>query len=312
MKVHPYLKNYRWLALGLLMAGAALWPVAGSWAQGASVYLPLIFKGTGSGLALRFYGHGTGDIDRVKIKIDAPAVPADVGSGAFTLEFWMKANAADNNGSAACNTNSGWITGNGILDRDVFGNGDFGDYGVVLSNDRIAFGVSVGGNGTTLCGNTIVANGQWHHIAVTRSGGTLQIYVDGQLDAQLTNGPTGNVSYNDNRSTSYPNSDPFLVIGAEKHDAPPQGAYPSYNGHFDELRISNIRLYTGNFTRPSAPFTTNANTMALYHFDTGPAGACTGTVTDSSGAVGGPSNGVCNYGGSGSAGPVYVNDTPFP
>lgn len=315
MKVNPDLKNYRWLALGLLIAGAALWPVAGSWAQSGSVYLPLIFNnatggGTGSGLALRFYGHGTGDIDRVKIKIDAPAVPADVGSGAFTLEFWMKANAADNNGSAICPDNNGWIYGNGILDRDVFGNGDHGDYGVVLADDRIAFGVSVGGSGTTLCGNTVVANGQWHHIAVTRSGGTLQIYVDGQLDTQLANGPTGNVSYRDNRGTSYPNSDPYLVIAAEKHDA--GSSFPSYNGHFDELRISNIRRYTGNFTRPSAPFATDANTMALYHFDTGPAGACTGTVTDSSGAAGGPSNGTCRYGGSGSAGPVYINDTPFP
>ena len=280
-----------------------------------TIYLPLVLKDSdggnvGSGLALRFYGHGSGDIDRVKIKIDAPEVPADIGSGAFTLEFWMKANPANNNGYANCETESGWITGNGILDRDIFDDGDYGDYGVVLADDRIAFGVSVGANGTTLCGNTIVANNAWHHIAVTRSGGTLQIFVDGVLDASTDFGPSGNVSYRNNRSTGYPNSDPYLVIGAEKHDA--GSAYPSYNGYFDELRISNIRRYTGNFTRPSAPFTTDGNTVALYHFDAGPAGACTGAVADSSGAAGGPSNGTCKYGGSGTSGPVYVNDTPFP
>ena len=52
------------------------------------------------GYSLRFRGHGTNDIDRVKIKLDAPAVPADV-SGNFTIEFWLKATLADNS-SAAC------------------------------------------------------------------------------------------------------------------------------------------------------------------------------------------------------------------
>jgi hypothetical protein len=315
------LKSSYALALACLgLIGLAVAAVAQS---GGPIYLPVVLKDysgptppptatspPGSGFALRFYGHGTNDIDRVKVKIDAPAVPADIGSGAFTLEFWMKAGAANNNGYANCGAESGWITGNGILDRDVYGAGDFGDYGVVLADDGIAFGVSVGGSGTTLCGNTVVADNTWHHIAVTRSGGTLQIYVDGTLDASTNSGPSGNVSYNDGRSTAWPNSDPYLVIGAEKHDA--GSGFPSYNGYFDELRISNIRRYTSNFTRPSAPFTPDGNTMALYHFDAGPAGACTGTVADSSGAGGGPSNGACKYGGSGASGPVYVTDTPFP
>ncbi|MEW6569468.1 MAG: M23 family metallopeptidase, partial [Chloroflexota bacterium] len=45
--------------------------------------------------SLRFYGNGYGDLDRVKILIDAPARPADVGATDFTLEWWMKAFAAD-------------------------------------------------------------------------------------------------------------------------------------------------------------------------------------------------------------------------
>jgi hypothetical protein len=49
-----------------------------------------------AGASLRFHGHGVGDIDRVKIRIDDPATglpgpPADVGATDFTLEFWMKA-----------------------------------------------------------------------------------------------------------------------------------------------------------------------------------------------------------------------------
>jgi hypothetical protein len=267
----------------------------------------------GSRLALRFYGHGPGapQQDRVKIRIDGPPAPADIGAGDFTIEFWLKANLSDNDGSAACNINDGWITANIIVDRDVFGAGDYGDFGVALSNGRIVFGISRGGAGTTVCGATNVANGVWYHIAVTRASatGVARIFVDGQLDGEAT-GPTGDISYRNGRSTSYPNSDPFLVLGAEKHDA--GAAYPAYSGFFDELRLSTTVRYMGNFTRPTAPFATDAATAALYHFDEGPAGACTGMVLDSSGANGGPSHGQCFYGGAGPSGPVYVADQPFP
>jgi hypothetical protein len=50
------------------------------------------------GYSLRFYGNGTGDIDRVKIRIDdptnnLPGPPADIGATDFTIEFWVKGNA---------------------------------------------------------------------------------------------------------------------------------------------------------------------------------------------------------------------------
>ncbi len=275
------------------------------------VALPLIFGGSrGVGFSLRFYGHGVNDIDRVKIQIDAPAVPADIGAGDFTVEFWLKANPGENAGVATCDVNDGWITGNIVLDRDIWGSGDYGDYGIALSGGRVAFGVNHFVNGgNSICGATNVADGVWHHIAVTRraSDGALRIYVDGQLDGQGA-GPSGNLSYRDGRSTAYPN-DPFLVVAAEKHDAGSE--YPSFSGWLDELRLSDVVRYTANFVRPSAPFSADSNTMALYHFDEGPAGPCTGTVLDSSGADGGPSNGQCRHGGSALLGPVYSADTPF-
>ncbi len=255
----------------------------------------------GSGTSLRFYGNGTGDIDRVKIRIDAPERPADIGATDFTIEFWMRAVPGENNSGACTGGGDNWINGNTIIDRDIYGPGDFGDFGISLYGGRIAFGVNNGSAGQTLCGATNVVNNQWRHIAVVRvrNTGLMQIYVDGVLDAQTT-GPTGDVSYRNGRSTSWP-KDPFLVFGAEKHDAGP--AYPSYRGWLDEVRLSNIRRYNGNFTRPAAPFQPDANTVGLYHFDEGSGNV----INDSSG---GGSHGERRFGGS-PAGPVWSTETPF-
>jgi hypothetical protein len=280
-----------WVIMGIMPAG-----VQTANSQGASNF------------SLRTYGNGTGFIDRVEISID-PQVPADIGDN-FTLEWWMKASLAENSSpGASCGSNAGWITGNILLDRDINGAGDYGDWGISVTNGRIAFGVSQGSSGNTICGLRTVANGAWHHVAVTRnlSSGQLRIFVDGALDVEGS-GPTGNVSYRDGRPVSS-SKDPMLVIGAEKHDFD-NNAYPSYSGWIDELRISNTIRYSSNFTPPTAPFSTDPNTAALYHFNEGPVGTCQGTIVDSSGASGGPSSGTCRYGGN-PAGPVYSADNPF-
>ncbi|MCS6910150.1 MAG: LamG domain-containing protein [Anaerolineales bacterium] len=278
----------------------------------AGLTLPQHSNAHPGGASLRFYGNGVNDIDRVKIPLGNPSRPVNVG-GDFTLEFWLKADA-NNQGQATCGANDGWITGNILIDRDIFGALENGDYGLSLHRSgntrRIAFGVSNGNGGNTLCGNINVADGAWHHVAVTRnaSTGQLRIFVDGVLDAQGS-GPTGDISYQVGRATMYPNSDPFLVLGAEKHDAGSQ--YPSFSGWLDDVRLSNIIRYTGDFTRPAAPLTADANTVALYSLDGGPGNCTSGSlITDSSGASGGPSHGECRFGGS-PAGPVWSSDTPF-
>lgn len=259
-----------------------------------------------AGTSLRFFGNGVAapGLDRVEIPLDAPPRPADVGAGDFTLELWIKAPAGENASTAVCNAgNDAWIEGNIVLDRDVFGPGDWGDWGISLMNRRLAFGVSEGTSGATACGAAIVDDGLWHHVAFTRraSDGLMQVFLDGMLDGSVT-GPTGDLSYRDGRS-GFP-KDPFLVLGAEKHDAGAE--FPSYSGWMDELRISTVRRYTAAFIPPPGPFTTDASTAALYHFDEG-----TGNlIGDSSGAAGGPSHGTRQFGGS-PAGPLWSADVPF-
>jgi hypothetical protein len=255
------------------------------------------------GFSLRYHGNGYGDLDRVKISLDNPARPVDAGAADFTLEFWMKALPGEN-GSPACTSGSDtWIFGNTIFDRDIEGPGDYGEYGVSLAGGVIAFGVHNGTEALTLCGTSNLADGAWHHAAVTRrlSDGQMSIFVDGALQAQA-DGPDGDLSYRDGRTTTYPD-DPFLVIGAEKHDTD-YTTYPSFSGWIDEVRLSDSLRYTGGFTAPASPFTTDANTLALYHFDEG----FGNTIHDSSSNPSGPSHGVRIYGGV-INGPEWTDDT---
>jgi hypothetical protein len=253
-----------------------------------------------AGFMLRFYGNGWGDIDRVKIPID-PHVPLDIGDD-FTLEWWMKADPAEN-GGASCTTGAheDWIYGNTIFDRDVFGAGDYGEYGVSIAGERLAFGVNNGSASYTLCGGIPVADHSWHHVAVTRlDTGEMAIFVDGMMDA-VGSGPPGEVSYRDARSSSYPTRDPYLVIGAEKHD---EGTdYPSYSGFLDEIRMSDVVRYSARFTPPSGPFSNDDDTIAIYHFDEGRGD----TLGDSAGS----SDGQRRYGGFTNGPEWFVSDLLF-
>jgi hypothetical protein len=256
--------------------------------------------------SLRFFGNGVAapTLDRVVVPLDAPARPIDVGAGDFTIELFLKAPLGSNGSTVACTAaNDAWIFGNIVVDRDIFGPGDFGDFGLSLMRGKAAFGVADASSGATACGATDLRDGAWHHLALTRreSDGLVQVYLDGFLDGQAA-GPAGNLSYRDGRSGE--TWDPYLVFGAEKHDAGAE--FPSFSGWLDEVRVSTVRRYTAAFVPPSWPFATDPATAALYHFDEG-----SGTVAlDSSGVSGGPSHGERRVGGS-PAGPVYSGDSPF-
>lgn len=270
------------------------------------------FGGSGEGYALRFYGNGIDDIDRVKIRIDdetttAAGPPHDVGSTDFTIELWIRGNASDNGAGPIGCGGYNWINGNIVVDRDRFNQGRA--FGLSIGGGLLNFGVINQGSATeTICGTTDVLDGAWHHVAIARrrSDGYLWIWLDGTLEAS-GDGPDGDLSYPDD---GVPGSfcggpcdfsDPFLVIGAEKHDA--GSAYPSFSGLVDELRISTVLRYEAAFTPSSSPFTTDADTAGLYHFDEG------------QGAVGGdaasnPVDADLRIGGD-PEGPEWTTTTPF-
>ncbi len=244
--------------------------------------------------SLRFRSHGSGDVDRVRVQIDDPAnsnpgPPADVGATDFTIEFWMRASAADNPSPSeplSCGALPGaaWRAGRVVVDRDRFQLDR--KFGVSIAGGTVVFGVSGDGTGDrTICGARPVLDDAWHHVAVERrrSDGRMWIWVDGILDAEA-DGPDGDVSYPDEALPAAPN-DPYLVFGAEKHGFGTSSS--SYAGYLDEIRVSTVLRYTGSFTRPRHPFAPDADTAALYRLDEGSGDL----VADASAAAGGPSHG---------------------
>ena len=80
----------------------------------------------------------------------------------------------------------------------------------------------------------------WHHIAISRSGTTGRLFIDGALEAS---GTLGN-------SEAPMNSTGVLEIGAYENS----GTYYQYmNGYIQDLRITKgLARYTSAFTPPSS------------------------------------------------------------
>lgn len=259
--------------------------------------------------ALRFYGTGVGppgQQDRVRIRIDddAPSptpdasAPCDLGSGSFTVEFWVRGELSDN---ATANDGGDneffdfrWIEGNIIIDRDIYG-GSSRDWGISIAGGSIRFGtgaadVSPQDVEHTIEGGTNVLDGDWHHVAVVRdqASGAKSIYVDGVLDFASPLGRSrDDISYPDQGVAAQQTPwGPFIVIAAEKHDA--GAAYPSFSGFVDEVRLWRRALTPmeiANWHRRVivAGSAVSAGLVGAYRFEEG-----AGTVIGDSSSAGSP------------------------
>lgn len=152
-------------------------------------------------------------------------------TGDFTVEMWVRWISVPS-GSA------------GGLERNLIGqvNQPEGNSG----NWWAFFGVSTGlqfyiCNSTfdLVTGSFTWSANTWYHVAGSRSGSTLRLYIDG---TQVGSGTTSKSIIADNTRA--------LVIGADI------GADAlAMNGYVDELRISSTALYTSAFTPSTTAFT---------------------------------------------------------
>jgi hypothetical protein len=155
-----------------------------------------------------------------------------IGSGNFTVEGWFW----PTNDTVRSEFDSAWCTNAGNF------NGTDSMQGAVRSNHVI-----FRSNGTSdITASVSIAN-QWSHIAWVRNGTTVTIYVNG---TSVVSGTYSNSLAGGNLFISRPDSNQFR-----------------FNGWISGFRIlAGTALYTGNFTPPTSPPTTIANTIALLNF----------------------------------------------
>jgi len=145
------------------------------------------------------------------------------GSGNFTIEMWFYITAFTNTYSTLFDSRP--VSTQGAYPTIAITSGRL--YYYVSSAERIA------------TANSTITTGQWYHLAVSRSGTSTKMFLDGtQVGSTYTD------------STVYVNGTSRPVIGAEGFNSPPNDVI---NGYIDDLRITKgYARYTANFTPPTS------------------------------------------------------------
>ena len=169
------------------------------------------------------YFDGTGDY------LSTPDNAAfTLGTNDFTFECWVYPTSITSGNN---NILAQWGNGNAWIFRYV-------------AAGRVQFsGAATNVTGTT----TAVVVNQWNHVAITRTSGTVRLFVNGVLDA--TTGTIGALT--DGASQ--------VTVGAYS-----DGTSEYVTGYISNLRLINgTSLYTTTFTPPTSPLTAVANTQLL-------------------------------------------------
>jgi formylglycine-generating enzyme required for sulfatase activity len=151
----------------------------------------------------------------------------------FTIEAWIWLQDAQNHQIVGNHTSA-------VASSSWFG---------ITTTYQLRFGGFSGGYQTVFSSANVVLPQQWHHVAVSKSGSTLRMFVDGKIVATSTI-----------TTATIPNYPTY--IGGRL------GTDYQFKGYLSNLRIvHNTALYTADFTPPSSPLTNISNTALLLKFE---------------------------------------------
>ena len=186
-----------------------------------SGYYSNYFDGNGDGLSISSYSSSA----------------LAFGTSDFTIEFWAFATTAPNNNWTPFFTMGTSSAGQEIrIAQNINGTG----FGWLYPDNS--------NTGSVYAGYGAMTTNTWHHIAMTRSGSTMRLFLDGAVVATGTG-----VSFNFTNTT-------LLRIGL------PQPAYAdgAFTGYLSNLRVvKGTAVYTAAFTPPTAPLTAISGTGLL-------------------------------------------------
>lgn len=151
----------------------------------------------------------------------------DFGSSDITIEFWFKSTQTTSNVGLFGRSWAGGYTGGWGFQLNGSGSGPLTLYWADYSTGS----VFMQGSGT---GHR---DGNWHHVAWTRSGNVHRLFLDGVQVATTTT------------SANFGPSTQILAIGTD-----PYFGGRDFNGQIDDLRITRACRWTSNFALPVNQF----------------------------------------------------------
>ena len=186
------------------------------------------------------------------------------GTGDFTVEWWSYQ-------TSASGVQGIWRNSTGDATNSI------GFWTVTQNAQRLTITLGNGTSSNTIQTNTTVPLNTWHHYAIVRNGTLFKLYLDGVAQTQTITS-----------SIDLPAQVGIMQIG---------NAGGLYNGFVTNFRIvKGTAVYTSDFTVPTTPLTSIANTSLLLSFYSA------GLLRDSS-----PNNHVITN----SGGVTYNVATPF-
>lgn len=168
--------------------------------------------------------------DHLSVAYDAAL---DITQSDFTFEIWLYRTAGAGSQIEVVNQRGGTV---GWLFR-------------INTNNTMVFAYA-GGSAQFVTSVSTLQNNTWTHIAATRSGTTMRMFINGIEDVVSTTGTGGTSS-----------------TGALYISRTYNAASGYFTGYMSNLRIiKGTALYTSNFTPPTAPITNVSNTSLLLNF----------------------------------------------
>jgi hypothetical protein len=193
------------------------------------------------------YVSATGSADDSGLTAGGATTAIDL-SGDFTIEWFMK---YDHPNNASFNLHH-------LYNSAVIGDSDGANHIQVVASD------DAGGTQADLqlyIGNASIDHTEvdfvaspldWQHFAISRTGSTVEVYLDGTRIYTKTSTVDFTLDYDFNLFHRNTFNDPKFMASA----------------YFDELRISTTGRYTGtSITVPTSAFTNDADTGLLLHFE---------------------------------------------
>ena len=140
-------------------------------------------------------------------------------------------------------TIEGWFYKTGTGQQDAFGLYETANnrrsYLLTTGDSSTIFYYNyTGSSGTSVTASFTLSLNEWVHVAITKDGTTLKIYVDGKLSGTTTGLTSG----------AYANTDDQFMIGSSDYS---NANGSEWTGHISNLRIvKGYVLYNGDFTVP--------------------------------------------------------------